>query len=164
MHHPLDHEYPNTRGSILLLTVILLSLLSVLFLLVVNAFLLGTKARDSLRSAVEMLYVAEAGLAHGQAYCVDYGETSPLLTREEQAQEVTEPDPKSPFDSWLSFGRGEYRIRAFRLGMDAQPFLARDTGVLLVATARLDSHGQRRACLLLDDPPSCRSLAWWEPD
>ncbi len=70
---------PNSRGSILLLTVILLSLLSVLLLLVTNSILLGTQARESLRTSLEMLYIAEAGLAHGQAFCVAHGETSPLL-------------------------------------------------------------------------------------
>ena len=41
-----NHKKLNTRGSILLLTVILLSLLSVLFLLVTNSVLLGTQARE----------------------------------------------------------------------------------------------------------------------
>jgi hypothetical protein len=111
-----------------------------------------------------MLYIAEAGLAHGQAFCVAQGETSPLLAREEEGVVVSESDAEAPFGPWLSFGRGEYRIQAFRLGTDAQPFVRRDTGILLVATARLDGEGRRRACMLLEDPPSCRSMAWWEPN
>jgi hypothetical protein len=158
------HKKLDSRGSILLLTVILLSFLSVLLLLVTNSILLGTQARESLRTSLEMLYIAEAGLAHGQAFCVAHGETSPLLAREEEGEEVSEPDAEAPFGAWLPFGEGEYRIQAFRLGTDAQPFVKKDTGILLVATARLDGEGRRRACLLLDDPPSCRSMAWWEPD
>jgi len=158
------HKKLDSRGSILLLTVILLSFLSVLLLLVTNSILLGTQARESLRTSLEMLYIAEAGLAHGQAFCVAHGETSPLLAGEEEGEVVSEPDAEAPFGAWLPFGEGEYRIQAFRLGTDAQPFVKKDTGILLVATARLDGEGRRRACLLLDDPPSCRSLAWWEPD
>jgi hypothetical protein len=158
-----DDKKLDSRGSILLLTVILLSLLSVLFLLVANSILMGTQARESMRTSLEMLYIAEAGLAHGQAFCVAHGETSPLLAREEE-EEASEPDAEAPFGAWIPFGEGEYRVQAFRLGMDAQPFLKKDTGILLVATARLDGQGHRRACLLLDDPPSCRSAAWWEPD
>lgn len=154
----------NSRGSVLLLTVVLLSLLSVLLLLVANAIILGTQARESLRTSLEMLYIAEAGLAHGQAFCVAHGETSPLLAREEEAEEASEPGAEAPFGAWIPFGEGEYRIQAFRLGTDAQPFVKKDTGILLVATARLDGEGRRRACLLLHDPPSCRSTAWWEPD
>jgi hypothetical protein len=158
------HKKLDARGSILLLTLILLSLLSVLLLLVTNSILLGTQARESLRTSQEMLYIAEAGLAHGQAFCFAHGETSPLLAREEEGEEVSGPDAEAPFGAWLPFGGGEYRVQAFRLGMDAQPFVNRDTGILLVATARLDGEGRRRACLLLHAPPSCRSLAWWEPD
>jgi hypothetical protein len=177
----LDNEYPsastrfalhdrgrealkqNCRGSILLLSVVLLSFLSVLLLLVTNSILLGTRARESLRASMEMLYIAEAGLAHGQAFCVAQGEASPLLDGEVEGEEVSEADAEAPFGWWIPFGEGEYRIQAFRLGADAQPFLERDTGILLVATARLAGEGRRRACLLLQDPPSCRSLAWWEP-
>ena len=160
-----DHKKLDSRGSILLLTVVLLSLLSVLFLLATNSILLGTQARESIRASLEMLYIAEAGLAHGQAFCLAHGETSPLLAGEaEEEGEVSEPEPEAPFGAWLPFGGGEYRIQAFRLRTDAQPFVKKDTGILLVATARLDGEGRRRACLLLDDPPSCRSLAWWEPD
>ncbi len=154
----------DSRGSVLLLTVIILSLLSVLLLLVTNSVLLGTQARESLRTSLELLYISEAGLAHGQAFCVAHGETSPLLVREEEGEKAGEPEAEAPFGSWLPFGEGEYRIQAFRLGTDAQPFLKMDKGILLVATARLDGEGRRQACLLLDDPPSCRSMAWWEPD
>ena len=154
----------NCRGSILLLSVILLSFLSVLLLLVTNSILLGMRAGESLRTSVEMLYIAEAGLAHGQAFCVAHGETSPLLAGEEEGEEESEPDAETPFGSWIPFGEGEYRIQAFRLDTDTQHFLRKDTGILLVATARLDGEGRRRAFLLLHDPPSCRSLAWWEPE
>ena len=159
-----EHKKPNTRGSILLLTAILLSLLSVLLLLIANSILMGTQARDSLRTSLEMLYIAEAGLAHGQAFCVAHGESSPVLAREDEGEEVGESGAEAPFGAWLPFGKGEYWVQAFRLGADAQPFVQKDTGILLLATARLNGEGQRRACLLLEDPPSCRSMAWWEPE
>jgi len=159
-----NHKKLNSRGSILLLTLILLAVLSVLFLLVTNSVLLGTQSRQSLRTSLEMLYVAEAGLAHGRAFCVAHGENSPLLTRREEGEEMIEPHAEAPFEAWLPFGKGEYRVQAFRLGTDPQPFLKKDSGVLFVATARLDGEGRRRVCLLLEDPPSCRSVAWWEPD
>lgn len=157
--------FADSRGSILLLTVLLLSLLSVLFLFVTNSVLLGTRARESLRSAVEMFYLAEAGLSHGRAFCVAYGEGSAL--REGGADdkgEVGGLEADAPFGVWLPFGRGDYRIEAFRLSEDPQALVERDSGILLVATAQLDGEGRKRICLLLDEPPSCGILAWWEPD
>jgi hypothetical protein len=71
---------------------------------------------------------------------------------------------EDPFDVWIPFGNGEYRIRAFRLSTDHPTLLKRDSGILLVATARLEGRGGRRICLLLEDPPSCLPIAWWEPD
>ncbi len=155
----------NCRGSVLLLTVVLISLLSVLLLAATNSILLGLRARDSLQASLEMLHVAGAGLAHGQAFCTAHGETSPSLGSAVETEDTEEePAVEDPFGAWFPFGRGEYRIQAFRLGTDPQPFLKGDSGVLLVSTARLEGEGQRRACLLLEEPPSCRSLAWWEPD
>lgn len=157
--------FADSRGSVLLLTVVLLALLSVLFLLVTNSVLLGTRARKSLQASMEMFYIAEAGLYHGQAFCEAYGEKSSVLTRAiEEGGEVDESEIETPFDAWLSFGRGEYRINAYRLSTDTQPFVERDSGVLLVATARLQGDGRKRVCLLLDEPPSWRALAWWEPE
>ena len=154
----------DPRGSILLLTVVLLSLLSILFLLVTNSVLIGTQAQQSLQTSLEMLYIAEAGLSHGQAFCVAYGERSSLFAGEvEQQAEASESEIDAPIDAWLPFGRGEYRIEAYR-STDPQPFLEMDSGVLLVGTAHLDGVGQKRVCLLLDEPPSCRALAWWEPE
>ena len=153
------------HGSVLLLTAVLLSLLSVLILLAVNYVLLGMKARESLQASLEMFHIAEAGLAHGEAFCAAHGETSPALASAAE-KEAPEEDPaiEDPFGRWFPFGRGEYRIRAFRLGTDTQPFLSRDSGVLFVSTGRLEGEGRRRACLLIEEPPSCLRLAWWEPD
>jgi hypothetical protein len=156
-------RHDGSRGSILLLTVVLLAFLSVLFLVVTNSVLLGTQARESLRTSLELLYIAEAGLAHGQAFCMTHGEASLLPAAEAEGEVETEPDVEAPFGVWLPFGGGEYRIRAFRLGTDPQPFLQKDTGLLLLATARVEREGHRQVCLLLEEPPSCRSLAWWEP-
>jgi hypothetical protein len=153
------------NGSILLLTVVLLSLLSVLFLLAANSVLLGTNARESLQASLEMLYIAEAGVAHGQAFCTAHGETSPALATEASAEgEEAEPGVEDPFGLWLPFAGGEYRLKSFRLEAETQPYVDRDSGILIVSTARLNGEGRRRVCLLLDDPPSCRTLSWWEPE
>ena len=158
-------RFADSRGSILFLTVVLLSLLSILFLLATNSVLLGTKARESLQASVEMFYIAEAGLSHGQAFCAAYGERSSLLAGEiEEESDVRESEIDAPFGTWFPFGRGEYRIKAYRLSEDPQPFVERDSGVLLVVTAHLDGTGEKRVCLLIDEPPSCRALAWWEPE
>ncbi len=158
-------RFTGSEGSVLLLTVVILSLLAALFSLVTNSVLLGTKAGESLQASLEMLYIAEAGLSHGRAFCVASGVTSPLLSGE--TAETPNADTsyqEAPFGGWIPFGRGEYRVEAFRLQSAAQPFIKKDSGVLLVATARLEGEGQRRICLLIDEPPSCRILAWWEPD
>ncbi len=153
-----------SRGSILILAVVLLSLLSVLALLIVNFVLLGTKVRNSLQASTEMLYIAEAGLAHGQAFCVAHGtDSSQLAPHMEELDEGGNSYEEDPFDVWHPFGNGEYRVRAFRLSTDTPPYLKHDSGVLLVATARLKGLGRRRVCLLLEDPPSCLPIAWWEP-
>jgi hypothetical protein len=163
---PADPGSLDDRGSILLLTVVLLSLLSVLFLFATNFVLLGARARDSLRVSVEMLYIAEAGLAHGQAFCAAYGESSPTLSGQtaEAGEGAEEPGGEDPFGERFPFGRGDYRVRAYRLGTDGQPYIERDSGVLLVSTARFEGEGGKRICLLLEEPPACRSLAWWEPE
>lgn len=155
----------NCRGSLLLLTVILLCLLSVLFLFATNTVLLGTKVRESLLASVETLYIAEAGLSHGQAFCAAHGEEAFATAEETEGEGGTEgSEIEAPFEAWLPFGRGEYRLQAYRLSTDAQPFVLRDSGILLVSTARLqEGEARRRVCLLLDEPPSCRALAWWEP-
>ena len=155
----------DARGSVLLLTVVILSILAALLFLITNYVLLGTKSGEALHASLEMLYIAEAGLSHGRAFCTASGKTSPLLAGE-TAETPTggTSGNESPFGVWIPFGRGEYRIQAFRLNSAARPFIKKDSGILLVATARLQGEGQRRICLLLDEPPSCRTLAWWEPD
>lgn len=147
-----------------MLTVVLLSLLSVLFLLATNSVLLGTRARKSLEESLEMFYLAEAGLSHGQAFCVAYGdEWFPSLGGNETEDGTGWPEIDPPFDGWVPFGRGRYRVATYRLRLDEQPFVEKDEGILLVATAELEGVGQKRAFLLLDEPPSCEPLAWWEP-
>jgi hypothetical protein len=148
-----------------LLTVILLSLLSVLYLLVTNSVILGTRARESLQASMRMFYIAEAGLSHAQAFCVASGERSSVLAGPVGNQEeLSEPEDGGPFGNWFPFGDGEYRIQAYSLGEDPQPFVERDSGILFVATARLGGEGRKRICLLVEEPPSCNPLAWWEPD
>jgi hypothetical protein len=153
----------DSRGSILLLTVVVLCLLSVVFLLATDSVLLGTRARQSLQDSLEMFYIAEAGLAHGQAFCVAEGETSFVSSEGPGADEdAGESEVDDPFGVWIPFGRGRYRVEAYQLGLDEQPFVDRDSGILLVSTAELEGIGQERVCLLIDEPPSCSVLAWWE--
>ena len=157
--------FADSRGSILLLTVVVLCLLSVLFLLATDSVLLGTKARQSLQDSLQMFYIAEAGLSHGQAFCVAAGETSFLSSEElEVGEDAGKPEVDDPFGVWVPFDRGKYQVEAYQLGLDEQPFVDRDSGILLVSTAQLEGIGQERACLLLDEPPSCSVLAWWEPE
>jgi len=154
----------DSQGSVLLLTVIVLSLLSVLFLLATDSVILGTRATQSLLDSLEMFYIAEAGLSHGQAFCVTAGETSFVSTADlESEEEVSKTEIDDPFGVWHPFGPGSYRVDAYQLGLDEQPFLDRDAGILLVSTARLEAIGQRQVFLLIDQPPSCSVLAWWEP-
>jgi len=155
----------DSQGSVLLLTVIVLSLLSVLFLLATDSVILGTRATQSLLDSLEMFYIAEAGLSHGQAFCVLAGETSFVSTVDlESEEEVSKTEIDDPFGVWHPFGRGSYRVDAYELGLDEQPYLDRDSGILLVSTARLEAIGQKRVLLLIDQPPSCSALAWWEPE
>ena len=148
-----------------MLTVIVLCLLSVLFLLATDSVLLGTKARQSLQDSIEMFYIAEAGLSYGQAFCVAAGETSFGSPGELEADEdAGRPDVDDPFGFWVPFGRGRYRVEAYQLGLDEQPFVDKDSGILLVSTAQIDGIGRKRAYLLIDQPPSCGVLAWWEPE
>jgi hypothetical protein len=155
----------DSQGSILLLTVIVLCLLSVLFLLATDSVLLGTKATQSLRDSLEMFYIAEAGLSHGQAFCVDTGETFFVSPTElEGEEEAGKPEVDDPFGVWHPFGRGKYRVEAYQLGLDEQPFVDRDSGILLLSTAHLEGIGQKRIFLLIDQPPTCSVMAWWEPE
>jgi hypothetical protein len=148
-----------------LLTVIVLCLLSVLFLLATDSVLLGTKARQSLQGSLAMFYIAEAGLAHGRAFCDVAGESRFVSSVEvEKDEEAGEPEVDDPFGLWLPFAQGKYRVEAYQLGLDEQPFVDRDSGILLVSTAQLKGIGQKRVCLLIDNPPSCSVLAWWEPE
>jgi len=157
--------FADLRGSILLLTVVVLCLLSVLFLLATDSVLLGTRAKQSLQDSLEMFYIAEAGLSHGQAFCVAAGETYFVSPEElEVDEDAGKPEFDDPFGVWVPFGRGRYRVEAYVLGLDEQPFVDKDSGILLVSTAQLEGIGQKRVCLLVDEPPSCSVLAWWEPE
>ena len=157
--------FTESRGSVLLLAVVVLSLLAALFALITNSVLLGTQAGESLHASLEMLYIAEAGLAHGRAFCRACGETSSLLAGEAaETPSGGTSDDQAPFGGWIPFAGGAYRVQAFRLNSAPQSFIEKDSGILLVADARLHGEGRRRVCLLIDEPPSCRVLAWWEPD
>jgi hypothetical protein len=154
-----------SQGSILLLTVIVLCLLSLLLLLATNSVLLGTRARESVGDALAVFYIAEAGLSHGQAFCRACGEQSPVLAGEfDVAEEAGNCEVDVPFDAWLPFSDGRYRIRAYPLSTVEQPYVERDSGILLVSTGELEGKGRKRICLLLDEPPSCSALAWWTPE
>jgi hypothetical protein len=82
----------------------------------------------------------------------------------EEDEDTGEPEVDDPFGLWLPFGPGRYRVEAYQLGLDEQAFVDRDSGILLVSTAQFEGTGQKRVCLLIDNPPSCSVLAWWEPE
>ncbi len=157
----------NSRGSILFLTVILSSFLSVLLLLATDSFILATKAMNSFEQAIQLFYIAEAGLSHGHAYCRTKGcETAFLHDMTEGHGENQDAESVSPFYQWIPYGKGSYFIEVFQLNETyLHPLINRDSGVLIVVTARLDATDFRKQlCLLLEEAPDWTVIAWWEPE
>ncbi len=157
----------NSRGSVLFLTVILSGFLSVLLLLATDSFILAAKAMNSFEKAIQLFYIAEAGLSHGHAYCLTNGcETAFLHDLTEGPAEIQESAPHLPFYQWIPYGNGSYYIEVFQLNETyLHPLINRDSGVLVVVTARFDAtEFQKQLCLLLDEPPDWTVIAWWEPE
>ena len=157
----------GSRGSVLLMTLILSFFLSVFLLLATDTLLLGMKSQRFTESSMELFYLAEAGLAHGQAFCrSDRGEAFFLDKRNQSLTEDDEVDPEYPFDHWIPWGKGNYLLTV-RVPTEKDPsaiFLARDSGILLLVKATLGLNQTKSLILLMEEPPSCKTLAWWEPE
>jgi hypothetical protein len=154
------------RGSVLLLVVVLSAFLAGLLLLALGALLLDKKAGEFAKGSIRLLYLADSGLAHGRAYCRALGET-PLGGSEVEGGEEIPEEPvaeEDPFDRWIPFGEGGYRIEVVDLSRDESPYLDRDSGFLLASTASLTANPAKKICLLLDGPPEWKPLARWEPE
>ena len=157
----------DSRGSILLMTLILSSFLSVLLLLATESLLLGMKAQQFFESSVELFYLAESGMAHGQAFCrsergAAFFSAGPKVIRPEDQ----EGNPDIPFDRWIPWGKGAYLL-TFRFPLEKETsgsFPRRDSGILLTVKARFGSKQEKHLALLMEEPPSCNTLAWWEPE
>ena len=157
----------NSRGSVLFLITVVSCFLSALILLAVETFSLGIQAVGNYEDSLRLFYVAEAGLAHGQAFCRNYGceEGFDLEEVGDPVGEIRQEMPPIPFYEWLDYGRGEYFLEIFLLHSGAvQPYLDKDSGVLIVATAALKGRENiKTLCLLLEEGPSWKPIAWWEP-
>ncbi len=155
-------------GSVLLLVVVLSALLSGLVLLATTELALDRRAARHVTDALRVFYIAESGLARARVYLRSHGSASaPTSTEECGAGEEPGACPgagdESPFDRWIPFEGGRYRVRAYDLSEEEAPFLERDSGILLVSTGSMAENQTRRLCLLLDGPPDWNPLAWWEP-
>lgn len=173
------HRRPDNRGSVLLLTLLLLSFLSTLLLLAGYERALGTRAQAALEQAVTLLYTAQAGVAHGRALCarIDLsspdagapGEGEPPEGEGEDAGREggeTPEDLVPPLERRVTFNAGTYRLRIFALADEAAerpPVDVGDSGVLLIVRAE-GGQGCKSLHVLLEDPPACRPVAWWEPE
>jgi hypothetical protein len=156
----------NPRGSALLLALLLSALLSVLLLGSAGAMLLAVRMQTSLEETTELFYLAEAALARGKAYCLSVSSwPHPEETAPGSDPETGGTQPDSPIGRWVSWGRGRFFLAAYDLDREAPaPALAAGSGILLVATAAIGEDREKKLCLLLEDPPSCRTMAWWEPE
>ncbi len=157
----------NSRGSILFLTLMLTGVLSVLLLFATDSFILASKARSAFEDAIGLFYIAEAGLSHGHAYCQTKGcEAAFSLEVGTENAEARAFDLNLPFYRWIPYGKGRYYIEVFQLNETyLHPLLDRDSGVLIIVTACLYGIDSRKQlCLLIEEPPDWKTIAWWEPE
>lgn len=153
-------------GSVLLLVVILSALLSGLVLLAATQLALDRRGARYLLDAVRVFYLAESGLAQAQVYLRSSQRSAfqPVATQECPGETNDCPETsESPFDRWIPFEDGKYRVKVYDLSQTESPYLERDSGILLVSTGVLAENQTHRLCLLLDGPPDWDPLAWWEP-
>lgn len=154
-------------GSVLLLVAVLSALLSGSVLLATTELALDRRGARYVTDALRAFYIAESGLARARAYLKSHGSASAPSSTEacggEEEARACSGDCESPFDRWIPFEGGRYRVRAYDLSQEEAPYLERDSGILLVSTGSLAENQTRRLCLLLDGPPDWNSLAWWEP-
>ena len=142
--------FKGTRGSILLVTLFMMSFLSILLFKTTETVLLANKAQIAFEHSVKLFYVADAGLAHAQALCRQGGS-------EEQMSVF-------PWNQWVSFIEGNYFLKT-SYPSDPHPFqrgLKLESGMLIEVVGKLGPSMVTRIHMLLDDPPSCNILAWWQ--
>jgi len=154
-------------GTVLLLVVVLSALLSGLVLLAATELALDRRSARYVTDTLRVFYIAESGLARARAYLESHGPTLPEIHPQDcetEPGDCSEAGEESPFDRWIPFEGGRYRVRAYDLSEKAAPYLERDSGILLVSTGSVGENLTRRLCLLLDGPPDWDPLAWWEPE
>lgn len=154
-------------GSVLLLVVVLSALLSGLVLLAGTELALDRRGARYVADTFRVFYIAESGLARARAYLESHVSTLPMIPTQDCGTEpgdCSEAGEQNPFDRWIPFEGGRYRVRAYDLSEEAAPDLEGGSGILLVSTGSAGENLTRRLCLLLDGPPDWDPLAWWEPE
>jgi hypothetical protein len=150
-------RHSGGRGSILILTLLLLASLCILLLSATETLLMDLKAERAFEVSVKGFYVAEAGLAHAQALCR-------FMEKGEDGKRNI-PSPEVPWERWVSFSGGEYFLlfRSLSGSHPAMPLGSKNEGILVQAFARQSTNGEIRIHMVLEDPPSCKPIAWWQP-
>ena len=142
----------RNKGSVLLMSLLLCAFLSALLLGAAGSVLYAARVEKSFEESAQLFYIAEAGLARGKAFC-----------RSVSAWPEDETD--TPFSRWIAWGPGRFYVVAYDLSRNRPaPSFTRGTGILMVATAAMGERRQQRVCMLMEEPPSCQTLAWWEPE
>lgn len=153
-------------GSVLLLVVILAAFLSALVVLAATELALDGRGARYLVDSLRVFYIAESGLARAHVFLRSQGSVAKPVSTEDcgGAPEGCSQATETPFDRWIPFEEGRYRVKLYDLSQEESPYLERDSGILLVSTGALAENQTRRLCLLLDGPPDWDLLAWWEPE
>jgi len=147
----------SASGSILVVTVLVVCALSVLLLTAADTVLLAHRVQLAFEDSLRAFYVAEAGLAHARALCPAMG-AGGIDPGEDRASPL-------PWARWVPFGDGAYRLTARFLGEGParSPLSQKKTGLLVEVCGRTGPGHETRIKMLLEDPPSCRVIAWWQP-
>jgi len=151
-----ERRESGARGSVLVVTLLLVSALSVLMMMAADTVLLAHRVQQAFESSWKGFYVAEAGLAHARFLCSS-------LEPDGGGLEADPADPV-PWGRWVPFGDGAYYLTAQFL-KDAPagaPLSSMQTGFLVEVSARVGTCRETRIKMLLEDPPSCRTVAWWQ--
>lgn len=156
----------NAGGSVLLMALILCSFLSICLLCATDSLLMNLRAQRAFESSLDLFYVAEAGLAHARAFCMTHALQDIVAGNE--GKEMSESDgenPGSPFDHRIVWGGGSYFLKAYLPAESEGRSIPVQgaSGLLLSISASLDSSQEKHLLVLVEEPPSCRTLAWWEP-
>jgi hypothetical protein len=67
-------------------------------------------------------------------------------------------------EKWVPFGNGKYflSVRSIADLPREHPFSTRGSGLLVEASAQMNQNNEIGIKILLEDPPSCRLIAWWQ--